>query len=236
MRPKNESPETIAYFYLFNTGAMIKIALVDDHEIFLKGLHKLLSESPEWVIVGTFSNGKSFLNALPSLEMDLLVLDIQLPDIEPENFIRTIRNLHPKVAVLYLTMMRGTRLLHRLEKYDIQGYVLKDAPVEELRHAIRTVASGGVYFGESITDIDKITAVNTTTTPANKLSGLLSPRECEILQLICQELSSAEIGEKLFLSTGTVDTHRRNILVKLGVNNTVGLVKFAIQNGLLNET
>jgi DNA-binding CsgD family transcriptional regulator len=64
----------------------------------------------------------------------------------------------------------------------------------------------------------------------------LSPREYEILQLICRELSSAEIGEKLFLSTGTVDTHRRNILVKLGVNNTVGLVKFAIQNGLLNET
>ena len=215
---------------------MIKIALVDDHEIFLKGLHKLLSESPEWAIVGTFSGGKSFLNTLPSLEIDLLVLDIQLPDIEPEDFIRTIRKLRPKVAVLYLTMMRGSRLLHRLEKYHVQGYVLKDAPVEELRHAIQTVASGGNYFGEGITDIDKGTAGNTTTTPVNKLSGLLSPREYEILQLICRELSSAEIGEKLFLSTGTVDTHRRNILVKLGVNNTVGLVKFAIQNGLLNET
>ena len=225
----------IAYFYLSNYSMMVKIALVDDHEIFLKGLSRLLSESPGLAIECTYSSGKALIQALPSLTIDLLLLDIQLPDSEPESLIKAIRHLRPHLPVLYLTMMRGYRLLHRLEKHDIQGYVLKDAPVDELLQAIKTVGSGHTYFGEGITESDKKLTGNTTTTPANKLSELLSPREYEILKLICEELSSAEIGEKLFLSTGTVDTHRRNILVKLGVNNTVGLVKFALQNGLLYE-
>jgi len=132
-------------------------------------------------------------------------------------------------------MMRGYRLLHRLEKHNIQGYVLKDTPVEELLAAIKAVSLGKKYFGDSITEPDRKLVGNTVTMPVNKIVGMLSSREHEVLTLVCQELSSAEIGEKLFLSTGTVDTHRRNILVKLGVNNTVGLVKFALQNGLLDE-
>jgi DNA-binding NarL/FixJ family response regulator len=83
-------------------------------------------------IEGTYSSGKALLEALPSPTIDLLLLDIQLPDIEPEPLIKAIRHLCPHLSVLYLTMMRGYRLLHRLEKYDIQGYVLKDAPVDEL--------------------------------------------------------------------------------------------------------
>ncbi|MEZ4901144.1 MAG: response regulator transcription factor [Spirosomataceae bacterium] len=214
---------------------MVKISLIDDHEIFLKGLQKLLSETSGLTIVGTYGSGKALLNALTSLEVDLLMLDIQLPDIEPEKLIEKIRTSRPNVMVLYLTMMRGYRLLHRLEKHNIQGYVLKDAPVEALLEAIRAVSSGKKYFDDGITENDKTLVGNTATTPTNKLVAMLSSREYEVLQLVCQELSSAEIGEKLFLSTATVDTHRRNILVKLGVNNTVGLVKFAIQNGLLNE-
>ncbi len=213
----------------------MRIAIVDDHEIFLKGLEKLLRSLDDMQIAASYTRGLPLLHDLPLLHIDLLLLDIQLPDIEPEELISRIREINPGLPVLYLTMYRGTRLLHKLEKHGIQGYILKDAAIEELKKAILTVASGKVYFSSEIVSEGKSIERNTVTTPDNKLKELLSPREYEIVKLVCKEYSSAEIGEKLFLSTGTVDTHRRNILVKLGVSNTVGLVKFALQNGILDE-
>jgi DNA-binding NarL/FixJ family response regulator len=213
----------------------IKIVVVDDHEIFLKGICKLLTEFIEIEILDTFADGEKLLLSPLLKNADLILLDLQLPDYEPEILLGKLREAHPHLPILYLTMMRGSRLLHKLEKLSIQGYILKDSPVVELVEAIRKVAAGGEYFSGEITELQKLQQKNTTTVPENKLNHLLSKREYEILILICKELSSAEIGEKLFLSTGTVDTHRRNILVKCGVNNTVGLVKFAFQNGLLNE-
>ena len=135
--------------------------------------------------------------------------------------------------MLYLTMYRGTRLLHKLEKHGIQGYILKDAAIEELKKAILTVASGKVYFSSEIVSEGKSIERNTVTTPDNKLKELLSPREYEIVKLVCKEYSNVQIAEKLFISVSTVETHRKNVISKLGVNNTVGLVKFAIKNNLL---
>lgn len=125
--------------------------------------------------------------------------------------------------------------MKKLKKHAIQGYILKDAAIEELQAGIRSVADGIPYYSQDISLEDVNQETNTVTTPSNKLLSLLSPREFEILKLVCLEYSSAEIGEKLFLSTGTVDTHRRNILVKIGASNTVGMVKFALQNGILDE-
>ncbi len=212
-----------------------RIAIVEDHEIFMKGLEKLLCTRPDVFIAGTYPGGLSFLKALPTLNLDLLLLDVQLPDTSPEELLKNIRQIRPRLPVLYLTLFRGSRLLHRLQKLGVQRYILKDAPIEELHLAIRTVAAGREYFNSETAPEEKSNERNTVTTPGNKLRELLSPREYEILKLVCEELSSAEIGERLFLSTGTVDTHRRNTLVKLGVSNTVGLVKFALQNGILDE-
>ncbi len=217
------------------TNKKVKIVIVDDHEIFLRGVSKIFSEYSEIVILNTFLNGNDLLNSLKFIEVDLLLLDIQLPDIDPESFISAIRKINSDVPVLYLTMIRGSRIIHRLEKHNVQGFILKDAPVEELIRAINLVAKGGNYFSSEIIDAKSAVLKNTTTIPENQVFSILSPREYEILKLICLELSSSEIAEKLFLSTGTVDTHRRNIMVKLGVNNTVGLVKFAFQNGIIHE-
>lgn len=214
---------------------MYKLAIIDDHEIFLKGLEKLLAASSDLEVAASFGDGQSLLNQLPELDIDVLLLDIQLPDFHPEELLIEIRKLRPEIPILYLTMFRGTRILRKLEKHQIQGYILKDAAIEELKQAIELVAGGEHYFSPEVYLDESGPGVNTVTTPGNKLAELLSPREYEILKLVCQEYSSAEIGERLFLSTGTVDTHRRNILVKLGVNNTVGMVKFALQNGILDE-
>lgn len=217
------------------TNKKVKIVIVDDHEIFLRGVSKIFSEYSEIEILNTFLNGNELLNSLEFIEVDLLLLDIQLPDIDPESFISAIRKINSDVPVLYLTMIRGSRIIHRLEKHNVQGFILKDAPVEELIRAIKVVAKGGNYFSSEIIDAKSAVLKNTITIPENQVFSILSPREYEILKLICLELSSSEIAEKLFLSTGTVDTHRRNIMVKLGVNNTVGLVKFAFQNGIIHE-
>lgn len=213
----------------------IRIVLLDDHEIFLKGLEKLLSNLPELYLVEVFSEGKKLLANLQNLQVDLLILDLQLPDISAEDLLLDIRKIKPQTPILYLTMMRGTRIRHRIEKMGANGYILKDASVERLLQAIRMVAAGEEYFYEDDEGADIDDEKNTVTFPKNRVHEMLSKREIEILKLVCAEYSSSEIGEKLFLSTGTVDTHRRNILVKLGVNNTVGLVKFAIQNSLLDE-
>lgn len=211
----------------------IRVVLLDDHEIFLKGLEKLLSQQPVLRLVASFSTGKMLIETLPQLQADVLLLDLQVPDITAEELLAQIKKIYPKVPVLYLTMMRGSRIMHRIEKLGASGYILKDASVAQLLTAIQCVAAGDTYFLEE--SLSKDEEKNTVTQPSIRVAESLSKREIEILNLVCQEYSSAEIGEKLFLSTGTVDTHRRNILVKLGVNNTVGLVKFAIQNGLLNE-
>ncbi|MGR3810343.1 response regulator transcription factor [Jiulongibacter sp. NS-SX5] len=214
---------------------MIKIAIVDDHEIFLKGLERLFNTEENIEVIASFDNGESLLREVHDLDVDVLLLDIQLPLFQPEELLIEIRKLRPQLPILYLTMIRGTRVFRKLEKHQIQGYILKDAAVEELKKAIEMVARGETYFSLDHHFEEVGSGSNTVTTPANKLAELLSPREYEILKMVCQEYSSAEIGEKLFLSKGTVDTHRRNILVKLGVNNTVGMVKFALQNGILHE-
>lgn len=207
----------------------IKIALVDDHELFLRGLSKLLDRADDIQIVTTYKNGSSLLAAIDELQIDVLLLDLQLPDIEAEDLLIMIKQKRPELKVLYLTMMRGGRILRKLEKHGISGYILKDVSLDELQSAIKTVHKGQPYYSDGIY-LDHDMNVNTVTTPEDKITSLLSPREIEVLELICQEYSSAEIAKLLYVSTSTVDTHRKKMMVKLGVSNTVGLVKYAIKH------
>lgn len=216
---------------LIVTMKKTNIILLDDHEIFLKGLEKLLTNQATLNLAAIFTEGKKLLDTLPDLSADLLILDLQVQDISAEDLLLSIKKIRQEIPILYLTMFRGSRIRHRIEKMGANGYILKDASVNRLLEAIKVVSEGGQYYYEDSVEEEK----NTVTFPKNKIHELLSKRETEILKLVCAEYSSAEIGEKLFLSTGTVDTHRRNILVKLGVNNTVGMVKFAIQNFLLTD-
>ena len=147
-----------------------------------------------------------------------------------------VRESHPQMRIIFLTLMRGTRFIHKLMKYNIQGYILKSAPIEELIQAITAVAEGGTFFTKEIDILAKMDdARNTVIIDSRKVDDILTKREQEILQLVCKEFSNAEIAEKLFLSVGTVETHRKRIIAKLGVNNTVGLVKFAVRHGLTDD-
>jgi two-component system, NarL family, response regulator NreC len=213
---------------------MIRVFIIDDHEIYLEGLALLLNKQEDVEVIGTATSGKQLLDRIKDgLNADILLLDVYLPDMPEEEILQQIRASHPKLRIIYLTLLRGTRYVHKLAKYNIQGYILKNASLEELLIAIRSVQNGGSYFSKEIHIGDRDEDFRHTITIEDKqIDEILSRRELEVLRLICKEYSNAEIAGKLFLSVSTVETHRKNLIAKLGVNNTVGLVKFALRNNL----
>jgi two-component system response regulator NreC len=213
---------------------MIRVFITDDHEIYLEGLALLLSKQEGIEVTGTATCGKELLDRVQKgLDADILLLDVYLPDMPEEEILQQIRAVYPDLRIVYLTLLRGTRYVHKLAKYNIQGYILKNASLEELLTALHSVHDGGRYFSKDIHIGDRDEDFrNTITIEDRQIDEILSRRELEVLRLICKEYSNAEIAEKLFLSVSTVETHRKNLIAKLGVNNTVGLVKFALRNNL----
>jgi DNA-binding NarL/FixJ family response regulator len=213
---------------------MIRVFITDDHEIYLEGLALLLSKQEGIAVTGTATCGKELLDRVQKgLDADILLLDVYLPDMGEEEILQQIRATYPDLRIVYLTLLRGTRYVHKLAKYNIQGYILKNASLEELLTALHSVHGGGRYFSKDIHIGDRDEDFrNTITIEDRQIDEILSRRELEVLRLICKEYSNAEIAEKLFLSVSTVETHRKNLIAKLGVNNTVGLVKFALRNNL----
>jgi len=214
---------------------MIRVFITDDHEIYLEGMSLLLGKQEGIEVIGTAASGKELLEQVHDLKADILLLDVYLPDLGEEEIVQQIRAVRPDLRIIYLTLLRGTRYVHKLSKYNIQGYVLKNASLEELLQALRAVMDGGTYFSKDIHIGDRDEDFrNTITIEDRQIDEILSRRELEVLRLICKEYSNAEIAEKLFLSVSTVETHRKNLIAKLGVNNTVGLVKFALRNNLID--
>ena len=214
---------------------MIRVFITDDHEIYLEGLSLLLGKQEGIEVVGTATSGKGLLEQVRDLQADILLLDVYLPDLGEEEIVQQIRAARPDLRIIYLTLLRGTRYVHKLSKYNIQGYVLKNASLEELLQALKAVQDGGTYYSKDIHIGDRDEDFrNTITIEDKQIDEILSRRELEVLRLICKEYSNAEIADKLFLSVSTVETHRKNLIAKLGVNKTVGLVKFALRNNLID--
>ncbi|HMH23771.1 MAG TPA: response regulator transcription factor [Puia sp.] len=214
---------------------MIRVFITDDHEMYLEGLALLLGKQEDIEVVGTAGSGKQLLDLVPGMAVDILLLDVYLPDITEEDLLKNIRALRPDLKIIYLTLLRGTRYIHKLTKHNIQGYLLKNAPFIELVKALKEVHSGNTWFSKEINIGDMAEDFRSTITIDDKqIDEILSRRELEVLKLICREYSNAEIAGKLFLSVSTVETHRKNLIAKLGVNNTVGLVKFALKHKLID--
>jgi two-component system, NarL family, response regulator NreC len=214
---------------------MVRVFITDDHEIYLEGLSLLLGKQDDIEVIGTAASGRQLLGEIQGLQADILLLDVYLPDMGEEELLQQIRAIRPDLKIIYLTLLRGTRYIHKLTKHTIQGYVLKNASLEELLNALRTVKDGGSFFSKDVHIGDRDEDFRHTITIEDKqIDEILSRRELEVLRLICKEYSNAEIAEKLFLSVSTVETHRKNLIAKLGVNNTVGLVKFALRHKLID--
>ncbi|HLK98679.1 MAG TPA: response regulator transcription factor [Hymenobacter sp.] len=217
---------------------MIRVFLTDDHTILRDGIRALLTIQPDLEVVGEASNGEELLSQLPTTPTDVVLMDINMPVMDGFATIGYLREQYPAIRVLVLSMLDHENYVHRMLNAGAHGYVLKNADISEITHGIRTVAAGRPFLCTEV-GIDmlyKLVGNNTAPAEAGRSkSGDLSKRELEVLQLIAEGLTNAEIADRLFTSKRTIETHRQNIIEKTQAKNTAALIKFAVSNGLLNE-
>jgi DNA-binding NarL/FixJ family response regulator len=209
---------------------VIQILIVDDHQMFLDGLKTLLSKEKNLNIAAEANNGNEALEILAKIPVDLVITDINMPVMSGTELTKQIKKVYPKIKVLVLTMYNDREIIHEIVMTEAEGYILKNSNKKELLNAINRIIDHGTYYSNEVISIMTENYV-VKEKIRNRTQGL-STREKEIIALICQELTSAEIAEKLFISPLTVETHRRNILRKSNSKTIVGLIKFAIDNKL----
>ncbi len=220
---------------------MIKIALVDDHQLLIDGIQLLLKDYPTVEIALTAYNGKELIETLKNQEIDIVILDINMPEMDGVETIKILKKEFPEVKTLILSTLDDTKLIRKMLKLGAMGYILKNTSREELIRAIETVNDGDYYFTPKIQK--KVLALPAEKGKKEKKPykreghhASLTKRELEIIKLIAEEYSGPEIAKHLFISKNTVETHRKNMVQKLGVKNTIGLVKYAIKHGLIDNS
>jgi len=211
----------------------INIVIVDDHQMFLEGLSALLENVNDFRIIDTLENGKQVFPIIDTLSIDIIVTDINMPEMDGIELSKKIKQQYPHIKTLILSTHSDINMIQKCIKNGVDGYLLKNAEKEELITAIKEIYKGEKYFSQSVKD-DYMNSVFTNSKNTDPLVQL-SRRETEVLKLITEEYTAQEIADKLFISQNTVNTHRKNLLSKLNAKNTAGLVMYAVQNGLLNE-
>jgi len=214
----------------------IQVVIADDHKIIRVGLRGLLEREKDIEVTGEAENGNDLLTLLSKAQPDVILMDIDMGTTSGIDATREVKKLFPAIHVLGLTMHEEQDYIVNMLEAGASGYLLKNAGREELLAAIHTVSKGDSYFSQKVsaTLLHAITKQKETPTSHIHHSNVpLSDREIEVLKLIAEEHSNGEIAEKLFISVRTVDTHRRNLLEKLNVKNTAGLVKYALEKGIL---
>jgi DNA-binding NarL/FixJ family response regulator len=214
---------------------MIRVLLVDDHPILIESLTVLLNSINGVEVVGTLHNGKEALTFLELNETDIVLTDLSMPILNGIGLTLQIRRLFPKVKVLMLTMMEDAEQIKEAIQAGVHGYVLKKANRKELEKAIRAVYDGHQHFSENVVMQLAAVAKQSPYYVPDPLEEpvVISRRELEIMLLIIEEIPNAEIAKQLELSTFTVETHRRNLMKKIGVNSPLGLLKYALKHKLV---
>jgi len=215
----------------------IKILIVDDHEVVRDGLKNILLSLNNVAIAGEAANGEDAISMYDSLKPDLVIMDISMPGMNGIEATRIIKENDLNAKILILTMHDNQEYLNQIIRSGAKGFVLKNTDKEELLDAVKTVASGENFFSK---DISKLIIENyiRSAKDTDKNEGYkevpLTKREIEILKYIAEGNSNQEIANKLYISYNTVDTHRKNIMHKLSIKNTAGLVRYAIEKGLIS--
>ncbi|HRF82317.1 MAG TPA: response regulator transcription factor [Flavobacteriales bacterium] len=206
------------------------LLLVDDQSIFLDGIESLLERLPEVRVVGKAHNGQDAVRLSAELQPDVVLMDINMPHMDGIEANKRIRKASPATRVIVLSMYGHREFVLELLDSGVGGYLLKTTGKNELAEAILTVARGGQYIAKELRDL-AATRDKHTDRDGELNYGALTKREVEVVKLIMQERTTQEIADQLFLSSATVETHRRNIMHKLDVRNTAGLVKYAMERG-----
>jgi two-component system, NarL family, nitrate/nitrite response regulator NarL len=212
---------------------MIRIWIADDHQMVIDGLKALLETEQDIEVVGTATDGQQLLAAMKNQKspVDLILLDINMPNMDGLEAAKALRKSFPKIKILVLSMYNKPIFIKNLIEEGVSGYILKHTGKEELLEAIHKIMNGQDYFSAEVTNV--IMTSFRAKDPSAQVR--LTKRELEILNLLTKALTTAEIANRLFLSTYTIDTHRKNLLSKLNLKNTPALVKYALENDLTDD-
>lgn len=205
---------------------MYKILLVDDHQFILDSLRLLARTMPTIEVVGSCKNGKEALRFLVTNEVDLVLTDYQMPEVNGLELTAQIHDKYPNTKVILLTISDDANTVKTAFKIGVAGYLLKKAGINELKIAIETVLKGGLYY-------DRDVFLELTGQTKETSESLLTKREIEIVKLIAKEATTTEIANQLFISENTVESHRKHIIQKLGVRNSIGIAIYAVSKGLV---
>ncbi|MGE6356777.1 response regulator [Flavobacterium sp. NPDC079362] len=213
-------------------SAAIKIALVDDEVLFRKGIAFLLQREDNIDIIFEASNGEELLASLEDslFKPDIIVMDLKMPVLNGVEATKIIRKSYPEIKIIALTSYDSKSFIANMIQVGAVAYLIKNTTPKDLIHTINQVAKKGFYYNENVLKTIQETIVSTKNSKGNLETSFLSPREVEILQLICQQKTTTEIAEHLYLSPRTVEGHRNNLLLKTESRNIAGLVVYAIQN------
>jgi DNA-binding NarL/FixJ family response regulator len=221
------------------TGAKVRVLAADDQRVVREGLAMLLGLLPDVEVVGTAANGEEALALAAELRPDVILMDLRMPRMDGVEATRRLRASHPEIKIVVLTTYADDRSVIEALRAGALGYLTKDAGADEIRQALRRVASGQASLDPAVQMhlIDAITTTNsssdTPATPASELPAGLTPREAEVLGLIGAGLSNTEIATQLFVSEATVKSHVNHMLPKIGARDRAQAVGYAYRHGLV---
>jgi DNA-binding NarL/FixJ family response regulator len=213
----------------------IKIILTDDHQVVRDGLKSMLSGVQGIQIIAQAANGAELFDILSKQKADLLILDIELPDMSGLEICKRVSTAFPDMKILILSMYTGEEFIFKALAEGARGYLPKNTTRDELEQAIRSIANGKEYYSPIITDIMLKSYIKKAKSKKNDDMDLgeLSKRELEVLKMLAEGIPNFEIAEKLFISIRTVESHKSHIMQKLELHTTAELVKFAIRKKLI---
>ena len=215
---------------------MIKVFIIDDHQMVIEGLKLSLESVPDIKTIGHALNGEDGIKLVKELEPDVILLDINMDGLNGIDTCKLLVKDNPNAKIIGISMHKETSLIKLMLNSGAKGYVLKNAGQAQVVEAIKTVHEGKTFLGNIVKEIilDSMTSNDKTQTLSSPFPTL-SRREKDVLKLILEEYTTQEIADKLFISFGTVETHRKNMLSKTGARNTRGLVRISIEYNLLAE-
>ncbi len=212
----------------------VNILLADDHRIFAEGLLTILQKNFKEASFTTVDSGEAAWATLSEQPdtWQLLITDISMAAMSGIELTRKVKERFPKVKVLVLSMHNEREIISAILEAEAEGYVLKNSTAQDIVTAVTDILNGNTHYGREVLNV--MLQKMQVDKKREEVKKVLSARELEILQLIIEEYSSEEIGEKLFISKRTVETHRANILEKTGCHNIIGLIKYAVRNKLVS--
>lgn len=213
----------------------IRVIIADDHVIMREGVALILNNMPDFDVVGQAANGRQAVELVESLQPDIALLDVTMPELNGIDAARLIHQFHPNTKTLMLTMHNDDAIFFDAVQAGASGYVLKGARPDELIQALKEVHNGNVYLSPPMTRKLVNSYLETADSHKKTRLDLLTERELEVMRLLAQGLTNREVAEKLVISPSTVQTHRSHIMEKLNLSNRTELVHYVLQNHLLDS-